>query len=313
MKHPSNLPTALGLMALILWSSTIGISRSLAEEIGAVRAASWMYLAGGSLGCLLLLFQKKNLSRISRLPKSYLFWCGGLFIAYLVFLFLAIGYAATRQQTLEVGLINYLWPALTLLLSIPILKKKASPFLAVGILMALSGIVLAMVPGGRLSFLSFAENFKSNSLPYLLSFGAAAAWALYSNLSRRLAGDAEGDAVPLFLLLSGLALWALSGLFPQEIHWTPRVGWELAYMAVLPGLLAYSFWDAAMRKGNATLLVSLSYYTPFLSTLLSCLYLGLLPGWNLWAGCLLLTAGAIISHRAFKSPLPRMTSPSRTD
>jgi drug/metabolite transporter (DMT)-like permease len=68
---------------------------------------------------------------------------------------------------------------------------------------------------------------------------------------------------------------------------------ELAYMAVFPTILAYAFWDAAMRKGNATLVASLSYLTPLLSIIIGALYLGVGTGWNLWAGCLLVIAGSV--------------------
>ena len=52
-------------------------------------------------------------------------------------------------------------------------------------------------------------------------------------------------------------------------------GFQLAYMVIFPTILAYVFWDSAMRKGQIILVVSLSYFTPLLSTLVSSLKLGI--------------------------------------
>jgi drug/metabolite transporter (DMT)-like permease len=69
---------------------------------------------------------------------------------------------------------------------------------------------------------------------------------------------------------------------------------ELVYMAVFPTILAYAFWDAAMRRGNMILVASLSYLTPLLSIIIGSVYLGVGTGWNLWAGCLLVVVGSLL-------------------
>jgi drug/metabolite transporter (DMT)-like permease len=59
--------------------------------------------------------------------------------------------------------------------------------------------------------------------------------------------------------------------------------------------LAYMLWDVAMRRGNLLLVVACSYFTPLLSTLVSCAYLGVVPGSQLWMGCALLVCGSLLS------------------
>ena len=59
--------------------------------------------------------------------------------------------------------------------------------------------------------------------------------------------------------------------------------------------LAYFLWDVSMRKGNLLLVVACSYFTPMLSTLVSCVYLRLSPSPRLWIGCLLLVCGSLIT------------------
>ena len=49
----------------------------------------------------------------------------------------------SREEVLAVGLINYLWPSLTLLLSVPILGYRSRWFLGPGMLVATAGMVVA--------------------------------------------------------------------------------------------------------------------------------------------------------------------------
>jgi len=47
---------------------------------------------------------------------------------------------------------------------------------------------------------------------------------------------------------------------------------------------------------------SCSYLTPFFSTVVSSLYLGVWPGASLWLGCGLIIAGSLVSWRAVRPP-----------
>lgn len=68
----------------------------------------------------------------------------------------------------------------------------------------------------------------------------------------------------------------------------------LAYNVIFPVMLAYAFWDYAMRTGRIVLLASLSYLIPILSTGISALFLGLTPRAVLWLACALVIAGALV-------------------
>ena len=292
------LSTALGLVAIILWSTTFAVSRSLAEKIGFVTAGAAMLIAGGVLGCLYVAIVEGRRAIVFRLPRAYLIGCGLLLCAYMVCLFPAIGLAANRQQTVEVGIINYLWPGLTLVFAIPILGTKVRWSFFVGIAMAAAGAALAALRLGEYSAGTLLENLRTNPLPYGLALVGAVVWALYSVLSRRWAGGAEGGGVPLFTLAAGLVLLALRPAFHETSCWSLQAAGELAFMAVFPVMIAYAFWDRAMRLGNVTLVAASSYLTPLLSTALSALYLGVDLGWNLWLACGLIVAGAALAQRA---------------
>ena len=289
-----NLNTIFGILAILFWGTTIAFSRSLTEQLRPLTTASWIYLLSGIWSCIYLFSKPGSIKKTFQLPILYLIGCGTLFIFYMVCLYLAVGLAFSREQVIEVSIINYLWPGLTLIFSLPILHKKGKIMLIPGIVIAFAGFYLATVQSGMFSWDVFKGNFQVSYLPYLLAFMAAISWALYSILVRRWAGNTEGGAVPLFLLGTGLVLTAIRFMFPEESYWTPRVVVELLYMSIFPTFLAYLFWDRAMRKGNIILVVSLSYFTPLLSIIISSLYLRVVIKTTLWIACGLVIVGAVI-------------------
>ena len=287
--------TLLGMLAILFWSTTIAFSRSLTEMLGVFTAASWIYAGSGALGVAYLICRPQQRRKLRAIPRNYWLGCGIFFVIYIVCFHSAVGLAHDRQQVVEVGLINYLWVSFTLLLSIPILKKKARWPLALGIVIACAGIVIVKSQTGALGWKVGGELFPA---PYVLAFVAAIAWALFNNFSRKWGGATDGGAVPIFLLISGLVLLALRSCTAETPHYTPRVMLELAYMIVFPTLLAYIFWDVGMRKGKIILLASLSYLIPLLSTLISCAYLRVIPGPSLWLACAMVIGGAAICKRS---------------
>ena len=293
--------TALGIISVLLWSSTMAFSRSLTEQLGAMTAGACIYLVSGGLGCTYLVARGK-LGQVRRMPLIYLLGCGGLLVVYMALIYMAIGLAPTRRVVIGVGIINYLWPGLTLIFSVPILKKRAGPLLVPGALAFFLGVMLASSQGGGLSPVEFFKDLGSSKAPYLLALAAAVFWALYSDLRRRWASESEGGAVPVFLLAAGVLLFLLRHFFPHEQVWTARTFYEMSYVALLPALLAYVFWDYSMRRGNLVLVASVGYLAPVLSTTCTSLYLHVRPGASLWFACGLVVAGAVICKLSVTDP-----------
>ncbi len=291
--HAESRNTLLGVFSLLFWSSTIAFQRSLAEVIGALTANSYILLLGGSSSLIYTIASPERSRKILHLPTKYVVGCGSLFVIYMVSLYSAIGLASNRQSTLGVGLVNYLWPGLTLAFAVPILKRQARASLPIGIVMGFGGVFLAAGHGEEF-WSNIVGSFSSDLIPYLLASIAALSWALYSNLARLWGSTSDGTGVPLFLVLSGSVLLVLSLIFPERTRWTSSAIVELVYMAIFPTMLAYTFWDSAMRRGRMLLLVSLSYFTPLLSMAFGATYLGVKTGWNLWLGCAFVVLGAVI-------------------
>ncbi len=294
----------MGIVAIVIWSTVIAISRRLTEDLGAMTSGACVYLLAGSIGCLYLA-QRGKLRAALALPRVYLLACGGLMVFYTVCLYVALGACQTRQQVVEAGVINYLWPGLTLVLSVPLLKRRANlPLLILGALIALAGIGLAMAGPDVLSASQWMQNLRLGATPYLFALGAGVSWAVYSNLSERFGGHSDANAVPVFMLATGLVMAGIRAAHAEQSNWTPAVTAELIYVAIMPTLMAYSFWDLAMRRGNSPLLASMANFIPLLSTLLSCLCLHVLPGSSLWLAAAAVVVGAVISRKSILPPPP---------
>jgi drug/metabolite transporter (DMT)-like permease len=301
MSRPADKATAAGLAALLIWSASVALMRgvsenmglltgpALASSIGGVLALAWIRLRGGSASAML------------RLPRKYLYGCGLLFVACNVSLYLAIGACLDRSQTLVVALVNYLWPVLTVALSVPILGRRAKKWLPWGCLVAVAGTAVALLGGERLDpgFWATARGL------FILAMGlvAAVSWGLYSNLAR-LWGDPDRGAVPLFALATAAALGLLLLLRPETPRWSLRAVLEVATLGVASLMAAYALWDLGMRRGDHAFLAVCSYFVPVASTMVSAAYLGVRPGWHVLVGCALVTAGALLSSRALRGEPP---------
>jgi len=295
-----NKNTVAGIFAILFWSTNVAFSRSLAEQLGVLTAGTIMFLAGGALSLAYQAWRERGLGFLRRslhASPRYLLAGGAIFVTNVVTLELAVGLATSRTQTLIAGLINYLWPALSLALAPVFLKKKARWFLAVGMALALGGMYLASTQGEVLNP-GEALSQPGALAVYALALVAAVTWGLYSNLSKKWAGDQDSGSVPLFLLVCGLLMLVFRLLHPEVSAPGPTAPFEMAYMIVFPTILAYIFWDAAMRKGQMILVVSLSYFIPLFSTVISSLRLGVTPGPSLWAAAVMIIAGALVCKTA---------------
>ena len=302
--QPPARATAAGLAALLIWSASVALMRGVSESVGLLTGPALASLIGGALALAWMRLRGGRVSDMLRLPPKYLYGCGALFVACNVGLYLAVGACADRSQTLVVALVNYLWPVLTVALSVPILGRKARSFLPWGCLVAVAGTAVALLGGSPRLSAGFGFWATGRGL-FALAMGlvAAVSWGLYSNLAR-LWGDPESGAVPLFALATAAALGLLLLLRPETPRWGLRAILEVATLGVASLMAAYALWDLGMRRGDHAFLGVCSYFVPVSSTLFSSLYLGVRPGWNVLTGCVLVAAGALLSSRALRGEPP---------
>ncbi|MFK3922411.1 aromatic amino acid DMT transporter YddG [Serratia liquefaciens] len=292
----SSLPTQykatlLGLLAILLWSSVVGLIRSVSEGLGPIGGAAMIYSVSAVF--LLLALRMPNLRLF---PRPYLLLGSLLFVSYEICLSLSLGYANTRLQAIEVGMINYLWPCFTVLMALVFNGQKAKWWLLPGLLLSLFGIGWIMSGEGGWSPAQMLENVRSNPLSYSLAFGGAVIWALYCNLTKKIAQGHNG--VVLFITLTAVALW-LKYAFSSEsgMQFTLPVTLTLLCAGMAMGA-GYAAWNVGILRGNMTLLATASYFTPVLSAVFAALVLDTALTANFWQGVVMVTAGSLICWRA---------------
>ncbi|EMB2734760.1 MULTISPECIES: aromatic amino acid DMT transporter YddG [Serratia] len=283
--------TLFGLLAIVLWSSVVGLIRSVSEGLGPIGGAAMIY----SVSAVFLLVAL-GVPKWRSFPRPYLIVGSLLFVSYEICLSLSLGYANTRLQAIEVGMINYLWPCFTVLMALALNGQKAKWWLLPGLLLSLFGIGWIMSGEGGWSPAQMLANVRSNPLSYTLAFSGAVIWALYCNLTKKIAQGSNG--VVLFIVLTALALW-LKYAFSAEsgMQFSAGVTVTLLCAGVAMGA-GYAAWNVGILHGNMTLLATASYFTPVLSAVFAALVLHTSLTANFWQGVAMVTLGSLICWRA---------------
>jgi len=279
--------TGLGLVAVLLWSTTVGVTRSVIEALGPTGAPAVMF----SLAAVLLWPAR---TPIAALPRRYLWLGAATFVGYELCFVLALGLARTRHETIEVSMVNYLWPSLTVLLAMLIARRGISWMALAGLALATAGVVAASSPPQGLSFTRFFDSAAANPLCFGLAFVGAVVWAVYSNATRALAEGRNG--LWLFMTLSALAFWIVHALHPDPapMRWSPQV-LLLVGLSSAAVTLAYLLWNLGVLTGNVRLLGLAANTTPLMSALFASLLMQAPLSPTFWTGAGLVALGSLLA------------------
>ncbi|WP_273803046.1 aromatic amino acid DMT transporter YddG [Providencia rettgeri] len=291
MKLGQYAATLYGVISILLWSTMVGLIRSVSENFGPVGGAALVYTIGSIVLVLAMGFPK-----IKQYPKRYLFWGTLLFVSYEICFVLALGLANNRQQAIELGMVNYLWPSFTIALAVFFNRQRFTLLLAIGLVFAFMGLVWVISGDQPLSIESILANIQSNPLCYFLAFIGAIFWSFYSNVTKRISGGHNG--MVLFFIMTAIGLWVLY-LFsaPSEFNITPNSLTLLLIAAIATGG-ANALWTFAVIKGNVAFLGTLSYFTPVISTAFASVLLSTALTLGFWQGVLMVTIGSIVCFLA---------------
>lgn len=286
-----NLATLVGFSAILQWSSIVGLLKKISFSIGADLAVLFMYTFSAAL--LLVLFRIPSLKLI---PRVYLISATVLFLVYELCFSYAIALAQTAQQAIEISLVNYLWPSMTVAMLILFKELKFNPMVIVGLSISLGGIIYIQTGNGAFDWHTVLNNIQVNPISYILAFLGASLWALYCVITKKYSGG--HNPIALFFLCITIVLWLkMALLHPEQLSTLPHVDVStMAYMlmvSIVTGL-GYAAWNIGINQGNITLLVTLSYFSPIFSSLLSMWILQTQLSVSFWQGAILVTLGSFI-------------------
>ncbi|MCK4080736.1 aromatic amino acid DMT transporter YddG [Acinetobacter radioresistens] len=286
-----NLATLIGFSAILQWSSIVGLLKKVSANIGADLAVLFMY----SLSAVLLfaLFRIPNLKQI---PRKYLFGATALFVVYEICFSYAIALAQNAQQAIEISLVNYLWPSMTILMLILFKELNFNKWVILGLGISLAGVFYIQTGNGAIDLATVISHMQSNPLSYGLAFVGASLWSLYCVMTKKYS---QGhNPISLFFIATSLVLWLkMLVLHPEQfVHIVQIDATTLMYMLMVSTVtgLGYAAWNIGINRGNITMLVTLSYFSPIFSSIMSIWILQTPLSKTFWLGAIMVTLGSFV-------------------
>jgi len=198
----------------------------------------------------------KNFSRKDYLHSALL----GFLNPFLYYVFLFKAYSLLPAQ--EAQPLNYTWPIMLVLLSIPLLKQKIKLKSILAILISFFGVFIISTQGNILSF-RFTDLIGVS-----LALGSALIWALFWIYNIK---DKRDEAAKLFLnFLFGFGYIFITVLFFSKISFPDISGiLGVSFVGLFEMGITFVIWSKALKLSKNTAAVSnLIYLVPFLSLFL---------------------------------------------
>ncbi len=282
--------TMIGLIAPVTWAMNVPLMRAVIEGFGVAPGECLLYAAAS-----IALSFTVGIPDFRKADRRYLVFGVGCAVLCTFCLVLAVYLSTGGAQTMEVGLVNYLWPALTVLAAVAFTGVAASAWLLPGTALCLAS-VFWIISGGTLSLTDFFCHAAENPASYLLAFVAAVTWTLYSVFTK-LWSRGQNFSTVIFLLdtlVFGL-MW-LTG-FGNDVTVTLKGAVSVAAGGIAAGL-AYGCWTHGMLYGRVPVLCVASYFTPVMSCAFGVLWIDARLTESFWWGSAALVAGSLICWQA---------------
>lgn len=290
-------PHLLLLLTPLFWASMLVVGRVVVDTVPPVTLSFWVWV-GASLILLATygrtLWRERAVIRAewSRLASMALF--GVVNMTVLVFM------GVVRTTAVNAAVLNSIQPILIVLLSFFLLGERLRPVQWAGLLLSMVGVAAVITAGEPQLLLTLSVNPGD-----LLVMGAYTSWALYTVLLRRFPSRLE--PMPFLATIATIAVAMMAPLYAIELGTmrTTSIGLghlgAMAYIAVVPNLLAYMCWNFGVNRLGANIAGLYLYLLPAYGAVLAMLFLGeQLMGYHL-AGIALIVSGVYLAVYAARS------------
>jgi len=275
------------IVAVLLWStvaSAFKLSLRYSDVLPLLLYAS--IVSAVFLFCLLLFLRK--LSLLTTLAGKDYLRCAllGFLNPFLYYLVLFKAYSTLRAQ--EALTLNFLWPIMLVLLSIPLLKQRIKSKSVLAILISFAGVFIISCRGDILGFrFTIATGV-------LLAVGSSVIWALFWIYNVKEKGD---EVVKLFLNFAfGSCFILLSTLLfsePEAPNFNAALG--AVYIGLFEMGITFLVWIKALKLCETTAPVAnLIYLVPFLSIVVIHFVLGEEILFSTITGLIFIVAGIVL-------------------
>lgn len=184
--------------------------------------------------------------------------------------------------------LNYTWPIMLVLLSIPLLKQKIKFKSILAIVISFVGVFVISTQGNILDF-----RF-TNATGALLALGSAVIWSLFWIYDTK---DRRDEVVKLFLNFSFGFIFILISMLAFSKLIIPEVAGLIGvtYVGLFEMGITFVIWSKALKLSKTTAKVSnFIYLTPFLSIVLIHFLVGEEILFSTIIGLVFITAGIML-------------------
>lgn len=285
--------TLIGLIAPFMWGASVSLVRTIAENFGIAQGQCLLYIVAATALFFLIGFPK-----FDRIPWQYK--TIGLVTANLssISFCLSLYFSDGGTQTMEVGMVNYLWPTLTIVFAIIFNGQKARWWIAPGAILSFCGIYW-ILGNGHVNINAFIEHIKLNPLSYFLALMSALTWSGFSSMTRAWSkGENMSTVIFIFDIMIFGCFWAMG------VGGSPEITFFGVISVILGGIamgVAYASWTHGMSYGNITVLAIASYFTPVLSCLFASVWIGAELTTSFWQGVSMVVSGSLICWLATRA------------
>ncbi len=282
------------LTAIFLWS-TSGTAFKLALEgmdfiqlLFVASSIAWIVLL------VVVVIKKRTRELISQTGNGLIRSAiGGFLNPFLFYMVLLKAYSLLPAQIAQP--LNYTWPVMLVLLSVPFLGQKLRLIDLAAILISFVG-VLVISSQGQNPF----QTRINEPLGIFLAIGSSIIWASFWIVNVR---DKRPEIIKLTLnfffgsIFTGITLLIFSGLPALTLHFVPAIYVGLTEMAI-----AFVCWLTALEntKNNAAI-SNLVFIAPFIALFLIHLILGEKIYWTTPAGLVFIVGGILIQQLSRKN------------
>ncbi len=264
------MPYLLLILTTLFWSGNFVLSRGMHAEIPPLGLSFWRWSVALAI---LFLFGFGHLWKQRGILRDHLGFIalqGLLGVAG----FNTLIYMAMQSTTaINAVLVNSCIPVLIALSSWIIYKEKMSPRQCLGVLISLGGVVLIISRGEMAQLLAVTFNRGD-----LLVLAAAFVWALYSANLRLYPKGLHPFAYQSGIIIIGLAVilpfYLVEMLGGKTMTITVSTVVTILYVALFASILAFVFWNRAVRIIGANRAGVFILLMPVFSTILAVIFLG---------------------------------------
>lgn len=282
------------LLAVLFWSTS---ASAFKISLRYTDHQHLLFYSSFTATIVLLIFNLASTQKISFLPKSRkeLIFSAllGLLNPFFYYLVLFKAFALIPAQQAQP--LNFIWPIVTVLLSIIILKQRIKLYSIVALVISFIGVIVISTHG-HFSFIAI-----DNAWGVFLALFSSIIWALFFILNLK---DKRAETQKLLLSFGFSTVYIFLTLVIQgntiiikEINGI----YGGIYIGIFEMGLAFIYWSKALKYSHNTAQVSnLIFLTPFLSLLAISIFVGEVIEISTIIG-LIFIIGGIIFQRLFNT------------